>query len=311
MSNAIVSYQTSLMKYNPTTLDEIIKLADLFAASGFFSAENNQRQSAAQLAVKILAGQELGFTPFAAANGMYIVKGKCAPGANLMAAKVKATGRYDYRVTEMTDTRVSIDFLEGGKLIGTSTFTSADANKAQTQNMGKFPRNMLFARAMSNGVKWYTPDIFNGVAVYTPDELGATVDYETGEIIESTQAAPMLAEYSQPQPETKPGLKTIPTIERDGALEYNPGGDDEQSTAIPAHADEFVANLLEEIKTPADAWKWAADGKYTENEHSARTRWTAIVKEQGGYTPAKFQTIATAFVTHYFNKQAKPVMEAA
>jgi hypothetical protein len=29
---------------------------------------------------------------------------------------------------------------------------------------------MLFARAMSDGVKWYTPDVFNG-PVYTPDEI--------------------------------------------------------------------------------------------------------------------------------------------
>ena len=49
--------------------------------------------------------------------------------------------------------------------------------------MGKFPRNMLFARSLSNGVKWFCPDIFLGAPVYTPDELGATVD-EQGEVIE-------------------------------------------------------------------------------------------------------------------------------
>ncbi|RDT44717.1 hypothetical protein DXF87_27490, partial [Enterobacter roggenkampii] len=37
--------------------------------------------------------------------------------------------------------------------------------------MDKFPKNMLFARAMSNGVKWFTPDVFSG-PVYTPEELG-------------------------------------------------------------------------------------------------------------------------------------------
>lgn len=216
--NAIVSYQTSLMKYNPQTLDEIIKLANLFEASGLFPAENSKTQSAAQLAVKILAGQELGFTPFAAANGMYIVKGKCAPGANLMAAKVKASGRYDYKVTEMTDKKVNIDFYENGKLVGASPFTEADAIKAQTGNMGKFPRNMLFARAMSNGVRWYCPDIFNGVAVYTADELGATVDYETGEIIESTVAE----EQKRPAPELIEVTDNQPVISQDGPIEQKP-----------------------------------------------------------------------------------------
>lgn len=209
MTNGLVRYQspTTLMRYQPQTLDEIVSLAKLFADSGLFVSDN-ARQSAAQLAVKILAGQELGFTPFAAANGMYIIKGKCAPGANLMAAKLKASGRYDYKVTKMTDDEVSIDFYENGQRVGSSSFNAKDATRAGTQNMGKFPRNMLFARALSNGVKWYCPDIFNGVAVYTADELGATVDYETGEIVEAQQA---LAQPETASPEPEPNFYTEPT----------------------------------------------------------------------------------------------------
>ena len=59
------------------------------------------------------------------------------------------------------------------------------AVKAGTKNMDKFPRNMLFARAMSNGQKWYCPDAFNGATVYTPEELGAETD-ENGDIIPGT-----------------------------------------------------------------------------------------------------------------------------
>ena len=44
-----------------------------------------------------------------------------------------------------------------------------------------FARNMLFARAMSNGARWFTPDVFGG-PVYTPDELGAEVN-EQGEVV--------------------------------------------------------------------------------------------------------------------------------
>jgi hypothetical protein len=40
---------------------------------------------------------------------------------------------------------------------------------------------MLYARALSNGAKWYCPDVFGG-PIYTPDELGAVVDGETGEL---------------------------------------------------------------------------------------------------------------------------------
>ena len=31
----------------------------------------------------------------------------------------------------------------------------------------KYPRNMLFARAMSNGVRWFAPEATGGLPVYT------------------------------------------------------------------------------------------------------------------------------------------------
>lgn len=65
-----------------------------------------------------------------------------------------------------------------------------------------------------------------------------------------------------------------------------------------------AGRIVAGMKAPTDAWQWAAEGKHTDNEHSARTRWTAIVKDQGGYKPEKFNAIATAFVAHYL---AKPV----
>jgi hypothetical protein len=46
------------------------------------------------------------------------------------------------------------------------------------------PKNMLFARAMSNGVKWYAPDLTGGIAVYTEgDEFvdSTAVDIGAGE----------------------------------------------------------------------------------------------------------------------------------
>jgi hypothetical protein len=79
----------------------------------------------------------------------------------------------------MTAQRCEIEFRErnGDKweIIGSSEFTAQDARAAGTKNMDKYARNMLFARAMSNGARWYCPDIFGG-PVYTPEEMGATVD---------------------------------------------------------------------------------------------------------------------------------------
>lgn len=192
MSTALVTQEINM--------DELKRMGMMFALSGFFDTSGPQEVGVAQMAVKVLAGREIGFGPFAAVNGIHIIKGKPSISANIMAAAVKSHPGYDYRVRVMTDKEVVIEFFEivDGKResLGKSEFTAADASKAGTQNMGKFPRNMLFARAMSNGVRWYCPDVFSGNSVYTPEELGAQsdddgyiiVDRKSGEVLENKPA---------------------------------------------------------------------------------------------------------------------------
>jgi hypothetical protein len=171
--------QTLANTIDINTVEDLQRLGDLLAKSGFFE----DCKQAAQAVVKILAGSELGFPAFSSMCGIYIIKGKPAIGANLIAAAVKRSARYDYKVVELSDKVCKIAFFERGVEVGISEFSSTDAAKAGTQNMGKFPRNMLFARCISNGVKWFCPDIFLGAPVYTPEELGAVVD-EEGAVIE-------------------------------------------------------------------------------------------------------------------------------
>ena len=164
------------------SMDDAERAARSMVASGFF-ADSKQ---AAQAVVKILAGQELGFGPFASMTGVNIIQNKPVLAANLMAAAVKRQGKYNYRVIELTDTGCELAFFEAGQEVGRSKFDKADAEKAgllQKDNWKKYPRNMYFARAISNGQKWYAPDVFNGATVYTPDELGAVVDEEGNAII--------------------------------------------------------------------------------------------------------------------------------
>lgn len=161
-----------LAPYQPKDFDEIARIGKAMVMSGYF----NDVKDVAQATVKVMAGAELGLPPFTSMTGIHIIKGKPALGANVIATLIKNDPRYNYRVTQMDDNLVSIDFYEGGELIGTSSFSAADAQKAGTQNMHKYPRNMLFARAISNGARWYTPGIFGGSPVYTPDELGVSVD---------------------------------------------------------------------------------------------------------------------------------------
>ncbi len=176
----------------PQSLADTMKLGELLAQSGFFS----DTRGAAQAVTKMLAGQELGFPPIASMTGVYIVKGRVTLSAQLMAAAIKRSGRYDYRVRDHSDEACTVDFLEHGESVGTSTFTIAEAQRAGLaggESWKKYPRNMLFARALSNGAKWHCPDVFGG-PIYTPDELGADVDGETGEVLSAPRVEPAAAE---------------------------------------------------------------------------------------------------------------------
>ena len=146
-------------------MSDIMSMGKAFQESGMFP----DIKSAAQAIVKIQAGQEIGITPFAAMTGIHIIQGRPTIGAGLIASKVKGSGKYDYKVKEMNDKVCALDFYQGKDLLGTSSFTIDDARKAGTKNIDKYAKNMLFARAISNGVKWFCPDVFSG-PVYTPEE---------------------------------------------------------------------------------------------------------------------------------------------
>ncbi len=205
---------TELAIYQEGTIiksySDVESVAKAMVASGFF----NDATKISQAIVKIMAGAEIGIGPFGSMNGIHIIQGKPAFGANVMASKVKSSGRYNYRVTEMSDTNCTIEFTEyfngAWQNSGVSSFSLADAKKAGTKNLDKFPRNMLFARAMSNGVRWFCPDVMNGSTVYTPEELGADVDQD-GNVIDDIvegdfqEEAPLTpAELSAAVQDTRP-----------------------------------------------------------------------------------------------------------
>ena len=127
-------------------------------------------------------------------------------------------------MTINTDAQVSIEFYQEGKSIGVSTFTMEDAKAAKLNakdNWQKFPRNMLFARAISNGVRWYCPDVFSGAAVYTPDEIG--VDAEVVEVAPTPKR--------QPQPEDSISMDTVEEIQFGDGFGDEPKQETPQATA--------------------------------------------------------------------------------
>jgi len=192
MSKAIIPFQQDM------SLAETIRLGEVLAQSGFFQ---DSRQ-AAQAVTKVLAGRELGFGPIASMTNIYIVNGRVTLSAILMGAAIKRSGKYDYRIKSHSNDSCEIEFFENSQSLGISKFDKEDAARAGLlgkDNWKKHPANMYLARALSNGAKWYCPDIFGG-PVYTPEELGVEVDAD-GEIIEgAVLSGPAMSEPEQREP---------------------------------------------------------------------------------------------------------------
>ena len=165
----------------PQHMRELVYHAMLLAKSGMFADAGDVSKAFA----KMLLGQELGISPVASLTNIHMVKGRLMVGAVALGAALRRKG-FEYRVKELTDAQAVIEFYSrtdgpgstNRELLGVSTFSQQDAvrggvgrdQQGDAGTLKKWPRNMLFSRAMSNGVKWFTPEVIGG-AVYVEGEL--------------------------------------------------------------------------------------------------------------------------------------------
>jgi hypothetical protein len=282
---------TAIVRHEVHSIDDLQRVARMLAASNYFDAKATGGDTAiAQIATKILAGAEMGYGPFASVQGIHVIQGKPVISANLMAAAVKRSGRYDYRVRRLDNTGCELEFLQrnGDKWesVGKSTFTDADAKAAGLlgkDNWGKFPRNMFFARAMSNGIRFFCPDVFDGSAVYTPDELGADEDADGNVIDVQPTIIPQ-----EVRPANKPAAPApvAATISGGSQTSNGNGGGVAVERAV-----------WQTWKAPADAYGWAMDVKACDNEFEAQNSMKKIVdaKFDGKFTKTNAADVYRAF----------------
>lgn len=244
------------------TFTEIERSAKLFADSGYFP----DAKSAAQAYVKIQTGREMGIPMMAAMTGIAIIQGKPVVGANIIASKVKSSG-YDYRVRYLENDGCKIEFFKGDESLGISTFMEDDAKAAGLtgkDNWKKYARNMYFARAISNGQRWYCPDATSGTTVYTPDELGGKVDEEGNPVVDKQGNAVIDAEYEELPPrddvpheeephEEEPDEKATKRLEHLRNIELwlleMSGGEEEPFNALLKEVSEYTST-----KTNSQVW---------------------------------------------------------
>jgi len=148
----------------PINYKEMTSLAKVIFRSRMF----NSLASAEQTLLTMMAGREMGMGFIEACNSIYLVNGKVSLLYPKVGELIKASGKYDYKVTKHTNQECIIEFYKlslNGKeweSIGVSHFSMLDAKKAGLKGM--------------NCAKWFSPDVFGG-SIYEPEELGAKVEY--------------------------------------------------------------------------------------------------------------------------------------
>lgn len=194
-----------------TTAMSLAALGSAMAASGFFPDIKNE----AQAVVKILAGRELGFGPVYSMMKVFIITtqrgASVAIAAEAMGAKIKQSGQYNYRIKEWNNDKCVLDFTDNGALVFESQFTMEDAERAglirDGGNWKKWPRPMLFSKALSQGARAVCPHVIAGA--YTPEDFGYSQSDEGGLALETVEDSTLRGDTIQDRETEGANLTTI------------------------------------------------------------------------------------------------------
>jgi len=150
---------------NIIPFEQQLHLADAFCKSGLFGIKSRDQ------AIALMAICEAeGMHPAKAVQEYHIIQGRPALKADAMLARFQSAGG-KVRWTEMNDSRVSGEFShpQGGTVEIDWTIDMAKrANLTKNPTWTQYPRAMLRARCISEGIRTVFPGVV--VGTYTPEE---------------------------------------------------------------------------------------------------------------------------------------------
>lgn len=201
---------------------DIEKMATAIAASKFFGMKTKEEA----MALMFIAQAE-GRHPATAAMEYHVIQGKPALKADAMLARFQAAGG-KVEWSTYTDKEVTGKFShpQGGSVEISWTIEMANAAKLTGKDTWKqYPRQMLRARVISEGIRTVYPGV--AVGVYTPEEVG---DFESKPITDVTPHNKETGEILDNKPEYKPSDPVRPykddyvipaPIKADGTLDFD------------------------------------------------------------------------------------------
>jgi hypothetical protein len=163
MSNELIIHQPvpAMIPYA-----DIVQMGRVMAASKLFGIQNES-----QAVALMLLCQSENMHPAVAMRDFHIISGRPALKADAMLSRFKAVGGkvkwHDY-----TDTKVSATFTAPDGDSITLDWTPERVKKAQLSGNamhGKYPRQMLKARCISEGIRAVYPGVLSGL--YAPEEV--------------------------------------------------------------------------------------------------------------------------------------------
>lgn len=149
--------------------------------SGYFK----DLASLSQAITKALIGQQMGMGLVQSMNSLYVIDGKVAMDSHAIRNTAVMAG-YTIKTLELTEQKALLEWSyrhpENGEMetLGTSEFTWEDAVKADLVNKSnwrKYPKDMLFARAVTRGARMYANQAFANQPVYERDEINEDGNY--------------------------------------------------------------------------------------------------------------------------------------
>lgn len=236
---------------NPVTsvavigVNDIERMALSIAKSRLFGMKTVE-----EAAALMLIAQSEGRHPASAAQDYHIIQGRPALKADAMLARfLSAGGKVEWHKYEPTIVEATFSHPQGGSI--RFAWTIEDAKRiglVGKDNWKNYPRAMLRARVISEGIR----TVFPGVAVgmYTPEEVS---DFEPPKTVRGGAERDFEDEYQQPeQPRQAPEVLSSMTVEEAGKILR-----DHEGAGFRELAKELIARVpheqIEDFKAIANA----------------------------------------------------------
>lgn len=198
---------------NIIPVSDVEKMAVAVAKSGLFGVKQPEQAMAL-----MLIAQAEGMHPAIAARDYHIIQGRPSLKADAMLARFQtAGGKVEWK--EYTDTKVIGVFShpQGGSIsVEWSIQMAEKAGLTKNPTWRQYPRQMLRARCISEGIRTVFPGVVSGF--YTPEEVSDFTPPEK-DVTPVQQPTPMPAKVREAaKPKAKPAIEgTAHTVSGDPA----------------------------------------------------------------------------------------------